>query len=150
LSHIRAIASAFSQTLALEKQRFINNCRTICVQQQVDRDTPRIIEYLKTDAGYREVEVSEEVAVYLRAFCTTTSRCAGSPTPESHGIPRARIALARLPAFSKHLVYSRLDEELELRLVEAETMGVGFEVPITPNAPRNSEELELELELQQQ
>ncbi len=44
-------------------------------------------------------------------------------------------------------LYSRLDEELELRLTEAETMGVGFEIP---NAPRNSEELELELELQEQ
>ena len=47
-------------------------------------------------------------------------------------------------------LYSRLDEELELRLAEAETMSVGFELPIAPNAPRNSEELELELELQEQ
>jgi hypothetical protein len=47
-------------------------------------------------------------------------------------------------------LYSRLDQELELRLAEAETMGVGFDVPIAPNAPRNSEELELELELQEQ
>lgn len=36
--------------------------------QQVDRDTPRIVEYLKTDAGYREVDLSKEVAEYLRAF----------------------------------------------------------------------------------
>jgi hypothetical protein len=41
-----------------------------------------------------------------------------------------------------------LDEELELRVAEAETTGAGFEVPIAPNAPRNCEELELELELQ--
>jgi hypothetical protein len=47
-------------------------------------------------------------------------------------------------------LYSRLDEELELRLADAETMSVGFELPIAPNAPRNSEELELELELQEQ
>jgi integrase len=47
-------------------------------------------------------------------------------------------------------LYSRLDAEPELRLAEAEMMGVGFDVPIAPIAPRNCEELELELELQEQ
>jgi len=47
-------------------------------------------------------------------------------------------------------LYSRLDEELELRLVEAETMGVGFEIPIAPKCSETLEELELELELQEQ
>ena len=45
--------------------------------------------------------------------------------------------------------YSRLDEDLTTRLREAEIVGVGFEVP-APSAPRNVEELELELELQEQ
>ena len=46
-------------------------------------------------------------------------------------------------------LYSRLDEDLTTRLREAEIVGVGFEVP-APSAPRNVEELELELELQEQ
>lgn len=47
-------------------------------------------------------------------------------------------------------LYSRLDEELELRLAEAKGMGVGFDVPIAPKCSEISEELELELELQEQ
>ena len=43
-----------------------------------------------------------------------------------------------------------LSEYFHRRLAEAETMGVGFDVPIAPYAPRNVEELELELELQEQ
>jgi hypothetical protein len=39
-----------SEALALETKHFINACRTIQVCQQVDRDKPRIVEYLKTDA----------------------------------------------------------------------------------------------------
>jgi hypothetical protein len=46
-------------------------------------------------------------------------------------------------------LYSRLDEDLTTRLREAEIVGVGFEVP-APSAPRNVEELGLELELQAQ
>jgi len=51
-------------------------------------------------------------------------------------------------------IYSRLDLELDLRLAEAESVGVGFIVPsmvIAPNAPscaKNSEETDLELVLQ--
>jgi hypothetical protein len=47
-------------------------------------------------------------------------------------------------------LYSRLDEGLELRLEEAEAMGVGFDIPIAPKCSETSEELELELELQEQ
>jgi integrase len=63
-----ATGTRISEALALEKRHFINDCRTICIRQQVDRDTPRIVEYLKTDAAYREIDVSEEVSKYLRAF----------------------------------------------------------------------------------
>jgi hypothetical protein len=47
-------------------------------------------------------------------------------------------------------LYSRLDEELELRLKEAEHMGLGFEIPIAPRCSKTSEVSELELELQRQ
>jgi hypothetical protein len=33
-------------------------------------------------------------------------------------------------------LYSRMDEELDQRLVEAEVVGIGFVVP-APNAPKN-------------
>jgi hypothetical protein len=47
-------------------------------------------------------------------------------------------------------LYSRMDEELELRLAEADTVGVGFEVPVAPKCSETLGELELELELQAQ
>jgi hypothetical protein len=47
-------------------------------------------------------------------------------------------------------LYSRMDEELELRLAEADTVGVGFEVPIAPKCSETLGALELELELQEQ
>jgi hypothetical protein len=47
-------------------------------------------------------------------------------------------------------LYSRLHEELVHRLAEEEAMGAGFEIPIAPSCSEISEELELELELQEQ
>jgi integrase len=63
-----ATGMRISEALALEGKHFINNGRTIEVQQQVDRETPRIVSYLKTDAAYREVDLSTLVAEYLRSF----------------------------------------------------------------------------------
>jgi len=62
-----------SEALALEARHFVNNGQTIVVSQQVDRDTPRIVRYLKTDACTREIEVSTEVAEFLRGFITGKS-----------------------------------------------------------------------------
>ena len=50
-----AAGPRIAEALALEKKHIINNCRTICIHQQVDRDTPRIVE---SDAAYREIDVS--------------------------------------------------------------------------------------------
>lgn len=47
-------------------------------------------------------------------------------------------------------LYARLDEELVYRLAEEEAMGAGFEIPVAPSCSKISEELELELELQEQ
>jgi hypothetical protein len=46
-------------------------------------------------------------------------------------------------------LYSRWDEDVTTRLREARIVGVGFDIP-APSAPRNIEELELEIELQEQ
>jgi hypothetical protein len=44
-------------------------------------------------------------------------------------------------------LYSRLDEELELRLQEAETVGVGFAVlpHVVPSVPKLQSETEVEI-----
>jgi integrase len=70
---LAATGMRISEALALEVEHFVNNRQTIAVSQQVDRDTPRIVRYLKTDAGTREIEVSTEVAEYLRGFISSKS-----------------------------------------------------------------------------
>jgi integrase len=65
---LAATGMRISQGLALETKHFVNGGRTIQVQQQVNRDKPRIVPYLKTDAGVREVDLSKEVAEYLQSF----------------------------------------------------------------------------------
>jgi integrase len=67
---LAATGMRISEALALETKHLVNDGRTIQVLQQVDRDKPRVVEYLKTDAGSREVDLSKEVAEYLRAFIT--------------------------------------------------------------------------------
>ncbi len=65
---VAATGMRISEALALEGKHFINNGRTIEVQQQVDRDTPRIVSYLKTDAASRQIDLCPNVAEYLRTF----------------------------------------------------------------------------------
>jgi hypothetical protein len=45
-------------------------------------------------------------------------------------------------------LYSRLNEELDLRLAEADAVGFGFQVPIAPKCSKISEESAVELVLQ--
>ena len=65
---LAATGMRISEALALESKHFVNNCRTIQVYQQVDRDHPRIVKYVKTDAGFREVDLCTAVGEYLQAF----------------------------------------------------------------------------------
>ena len=176
---VGATGMRISEALALENEHFVNDCRTISVQQQVDRDTPRIVTFLKTDAAYREVDVPEEVAKYLRAFVEGKQSLlfkTRNGTPYLHNNLQQRWLTPRLkamgldePGLGWHSfrrfrktwlrgkrvqedinnfwmghkprtmseLYSRLDEELELRLAEAEAMGVGFEIPTCSKVLRN-------------
>jgi integrase len=187
-----ATGMRISEALALEKKHFVNDCRTLLVRQQVDRDTPRIVQYLKTDAAHREIDVSEAVAEYLRAFLEEKEGLlfkTRNGTPYLPNFLRSRWLVPRLRAMgideaglgwhgfrrfrktwlrgrkvqedinnfwmghkptTMSELYSRLDEELELRLAEAEAVGVGFDVPIVPRCSEISQDLELELELQEQ
>ena len=65
---LAATGMRISEALALESKQIVNSYRTIQVYQQVDRDHPRIVKYLKTDAGFREVDLCTAVGEYLRAF----------------------------------------------------------------------------------
>lgn len=192
---LAATGMRISEALALETKHFVNGGRTIEVTQQVDRDTPRIVRYLKTDAGTREVDLSTEVAEYLRGFISGKSGLLfetrnGTPylhnnleqrwlTPRLkvmgidekgmgfHAFRRFRKTWLRAERCQEDInnfwmghqpetmseLYSRMEFELERRLDEAERVGVGFAVPIVevaPSAPRISEEVVLELALQEQ
>jgi integrase len=177
-----------SEALALEAKHFINGGRTIEVRQQVDRDTPRIVSYLKTDAAYREVDLNTEVAEYLRAFIDGREGLlfkTRNGTPYLHNSLESRWLTERLramgldePGMGWHAfrrfrktwlrgkrcqedinnfwmghkpktmseLYSRMDEELEQRLQEAEIVGVGFDVPyVAPKCSKISVESEVEV-----
>jgi integrase len=57
-----------SEALASERRSFTNDGCTIQVRQQVHREKPLIVSYLKTDAAYRDIDLHPEVAKYLRVF----------------------------------------------------------------------------------
>jgi len=65
---LAATGMRISEALALETKHITNGGRTIEVRQQVDRDTPRIVKCLKTDAAYRDVDLHPDIAEYLQVF----------------------------------------------------------------------------------
>jgi integrase len=177
-----------SEALALEAKQFINDGRTIEVRQQVDRDTPRIVSYLKTDAAYREVDLSTSVAEYLRSFIdgkdgllfrtrngtpylhnnledrwlTESLKVMGLDEPGMgwHAFRRFRKTWPRGKRCQEDInifwtghkpntmsELSRMDEELEQRLHEAEIVGVGFEIPacVAPQCSKISVDSEVEV-----
>src|ERR1700676_4124015 len=192
---LAATGMRISEALALETKHFVNGGRTIEVAQQVDRDIPRVVPYLKTDAGTREVDLPTGIAEYLRAFINGKNGLlfrTRSGTPYLHNNLEQRWLTPRLKAMgidekgmgfhafrrfrktwlrgercqedinnswmghqpeTMSELYSRMEFELGRRLDEAERAGVGFTVPtveVAPSAPRISEEVVLELELQEQ
>jgi integrase len=166
-----AAGMRISEALALEGKHFINNGRTIEVQQQVDRETPRIVSYLKTEAASRQIDLCPNVAEYLRTFIDgkdgllfqtrngtpylhnnleqrwLTPRLRAMGIDEKgmgfHAFRRFRKTWLRGKRYQEDInnfwmghkpttmseLYSRMDEELEQRLHEAEIVGVGFDVP---------------------
>ena len=65
---LAATGMRVSEALALETRHFINNGRTIIVEQQVEKDAARIVQYLKTDAAKREVDLHPNIAEYLQTY----------------------------------------------------------------------------------
>ena len=89
---LAATGMRISEALALESKHFVNNCRTIQVCQQVDRDHPRIVNYVKTDAGFREVDLCTAVGEYLQAFI---NRKDGLLFETQNGTPHLHILIDR-------------------------------------------------------
>jgi integrase len=63
-----ATGMRISEALGLEVRHIINDGRTIKVEQQVKKDSPEIVKYLKTNASKREVDLHPDVAEYLRQY----------------------------------------------------------------------------------
>jgi hypothetical protein len=57
-----------SEALALESRHFVNGGRTIKVEQQVKKNCPRTVPYLKTDAAKREVDLHPDVAEFPQRY----------------------------------------------------------------------------------
>jgi len=67
---LAATGMRISEALALETKHFTNDGRTIMVEQQVEKDAPRIVQHLKTDAAKREIDLHSDIAEYLRKYST--------------------------------------------------------------------------------
>jgi integrase len=65
---LAATGMRVSEALALEACHFINDGRTILVQQQVHRKCPRIVRHVKTSASYREIDLHPSVTAYLSGY----------------------------------------------------------------------------------
>ena len=65
---LAATGMRISEALGLEVRYIINNGRTIKVEQQVEKNRPRIVKYLKTSASKREIDLHPDVAEYLRQY----------------------------------------------------------------------------------
>jgi integrase len=96
---LAATGMRISEALALETNHFINNGRTIVVEQQVEKDAPRIVRHLKTDAAKREVDLHPDIAEFLRKYVTGKKRLlfpTANGTPHLNGNLEARWLTPRL------------------------------------------------------
>ena len=109
-----ATGMRISEALAIETHHFVNDARTVKVEQQVEKDAPRIVKYLKTDTAHREIDLHPDVAEFLqrymagkrgllstpgatRRICTATWRTAGS-RPDSLRWDSTRGEWAGIPS----------------------------------------------------
>jgi integrase len=65
---LAATGMRISEALGLEVRHLINDGRTIRVEQQVGKDRPEIVKYLKTNASKREIDLHPDVAEFLRHY----------------------------------------------------------------------------------
>jgi integrase len=65
---LAATGLRISEALALETKHITNDGRTIEVRQQVDREKPQIVPYLKTEAAFRDIDLHPDIAEFLQGF----------------------------------------------------------------------------------
>jgi integrase len=65
---LAATGMRVSETLAIEGRHFTNEGRTITVEQQIQKDAPQVVKYLKTAAAKREVDLHPDIAEYLQRY----------------------------------------------------------------------------------
>src|SRR6266850_6062013 len=70
---LAATGMRVSEALAVESGHFTNAGRTINVEQQVEKDSPRIVKYLKTAAAKRQVDLHPDLAEYLQRYAAGKS-----------------------------------------------------------------------------
>jgi integrase len=88
-----------SEALAVEAHHFTNDGRTINVEQQVEKDSPRIVNYLKTAAAKRQVDLHPDIAEYLQRYTAGKSRLlfqTANGTPHLYGNLEDRWLTPRL------------------------------------------------------
>jgi integrase len=81
---LAATGMRVSEALAVEIRHFTNDGRTVTVDQQVEKDSPRVVKYLKTTAARRQVDLHPDIAEYLQRYA------AGKPGllfPTANGTP---------------------------------------------------------------
>jgi len=85
---LAATGMRISEALALETRHFVNEGRTIRVEQQVKKDSPKIVSYLKTNASKREIDLPTDVAAFFQRFADKKSGLlfsTGKNTPHLYG-----------------------------------------------------------------
>jgi len=65
---LAATGMRVSEALAIEGRHFTNEGRTITVEQQIQKDAPQVVKYLKTAAAKREVDLHPDIAEYLQRY----------------------------------------------------------------------------------
>jgi integrase len=104
---LAATGMRVSEALAVETRHFTNDCRTIIVEQQVEKDFARVVKYLKTAAAKRQVDLHPEIAEYLQRFTAGKTGLlfhTANGTPHLYGNLEDRWLTPRL-------VKLKLDEE---------------------------------------
>jgi len=82
---LAATGMRISEALGLEVRLIINDGRTVKIEQQVEKDRPQIVKYLKTNASKREIDLHPDVAEYLRQY---TAGKSGLLFHTANGTPR--------------------------------------------------------------
>lgn len=104
---LAATGMRISGALALETRHFTNDGRTIVVEQQVEKDSVRLVKYLKTAAAKRQVDLHPDIAESLQRY---TAGKTGLLFHTANGTPHLYGNLADR-WFTPRLIKMKLDEE---------------------------------------